>query len=189
MFVDLRDKKSAIPRDIKHKITDEDLREVFSEIRDQFEDHLTAINENTNEIQANYESYCELDAKIDKLNERLDRMELFLRDKGFKAEEKPSSRKVQNLTKKEQEVFLILYTHEEKGPISYDEIARKLSLTQEIVATYIQNIIAKGVPVHKRYIANKAYVRLDQRFKHIQTKKNVLKISQTIIPNVITDRD
>ena len=184
MFIDFK-KKRAMSSDI---FSTDDIKEIFAEIRDELEDHLTAVNENTNEIQANYESLCELDSKIDKLNERLDRIELFLKDKGFKVDEKQYPN-VQSLTKKEQEVFLILYTNEEKGPISYEEIARKLGLTEELAASYIQNLTAKGVPIHKRYINNKAFIKLDKAFKNLQTKKNILKISQTIIPNVLFNQD
>lgn len=187
MFVDLNKKRaiSAISGDM---ISANDLREIFSEIRDEFEDHLTAINENTGEIQANYEALSELDSKIDRLGERLDKIELFLKGEGFKADEEPKFN-IPKLTKNEQEAFLILYTHEEKGPISYEELARKLCLTEELAASYVQSLVAKGVPIHKRYITNRAFVRLDKNFKHLQTKKNILKISQTIIPNILSNQD
>ena len=48
----------------------ERLKGVFSDVKEELEDHLTAINENTNEISANYEYLCEIDSKMDKLNER-----------------------------------------------------------------------------------------------------------------------
>lgn len=176
---------------INHYVDDisiNDLKEIISEMRNEFEDHLIAINENTNEIQLNYEFSCELDTKIERLNERLDKIELFLKNFGYKAEEEPKYN-IQPLTKKEQEVFLILYTHEEKGPISYAEIARKLCLTEELVCSYIQSIVSKGVPINKRYIDNKAFIRLDKKFKDLQTKKNILKIPQTIIPNILINTD
>ena len=39
------------------------LQKAFSQITLEFADHLTSINQNTNEIQSNYESFCELDSK------------------------------------------------------------------------------------------------------------------------------
>ena len=47
-----------------------DLHEAFSQVRDEFEDHLIAVNENTNEIQANYELLCNIDQKMTKMVER-----------------------------------------------------------------------------------------------------------------------
>ncbi len=44
--------------------TNSELQDAFSQIKDEFEDHLTAINENTNEIQANYELLCNIDQKL-----------------------------------------------------------------------------------------------------------------------------
>ena len=184
MFVDFNKKRDTFTdTDI---ISTNDIKEIFTEIRGEFDDHLTAINENTSEIQANYEDLCELGSKMDKFGERLDRIELFLKGQGFKVEEEPVYN-VQALTKKEQEVFLILYTHEEKGPINYDQIARNLGLTEELAASYIQSLIAKGIPIYKRYINNKPFIRLDKKFKDWQTKKNLLHISQTIIPNILSD--
>jgi len=72
------------------KETNSQLHDAFSQIKDEFEDHLTAINENTNEIQANYELVCNIDQKLNKLTERLDKFELFLQKQGMEIEEKES---------------------------------------------------------------------------------------------------
>ena len=50
----------------------------FTKIRHEFEEHLQAINENTNEISANYEYICEIESKMDRLSERIDNIQLFL---------------------------------------------------------------------------------------------------------------
>lgn len=55
-----------------------ELKKNLSSVRDEFEDHLEAINENTNEIQSNYEFLCELDSKIEKLNEIIDKMQFLI---------------------------------------------------------------------------------------------------------------
>jgi len=54
------------------------VKSAFKTIREEFEDHLDAINENTNEIQANYEHMCELESKVEKVNARLDEIQLML---------------------------------------------------------------------------------------------------------------
>ncbi len=154
------------------------LKGAFSKIKDEFEDHLTAINENTNELQANHEYMCEIDGKIEKLCQRLENIELFLQKKSnFKCEEKPSY-KIDRLTKREQSVFLVLYTLEEKGPVSLKELSRKTSFPDVLISSYIISMIQKGVPIKKKYIANKGYIYLDKRFKSIQAKENILKLDQ-----------
>lgn len=155
------------------------LNEIFSQIKEEFEDHLTSINENTNEIQSNSQYLAELDSKIEKLNEKLDRIQFFLEKNLSYKQEKTPNFNILPLTKKEQEVFLVLYTLEEaKGAVSYVDIARRVALPEELVSSYITTMIEKGVPIIKKYINNKAYLKLDRSFKNIQAKENILKLNQ-----------
>jgi len=173
----LTEKKRALYSEAFKDINNQ-LHDAFSQIKEEFEDHLVAINENTNEIQSNYEVISEIDQKLNKLSERLDRIEFFLQKEGLETEEKQEFKPVR-LSKREQEVFLILYTLEEiKGSVTYLDIARKLCLTEDIVASYISNIIQKGVPIIKRYIANQAHLSLNPKFKALQAKENILQIEQ-----------
>jgi len=158
--------------------TNPELQDAFSQIKEEFEDHLTAVNENTNEIQANYEFLNNSDQKMNKLGERLDRIELFLQKQGMELEEKETFKPVR-LSKREQEIFLILYTLEEvKGSVKYLDIARRVCLTEDIVASYITNMIQKGVPITKKYIGNEAHLNLNPHFKSLQAKENILQIEQ-----------
>lgn len=160
------------------KETNPTLHESFSQIKDEFEDHLIAINENTNEIQANYELLCNIEQKLNKFSERLDKIELFLHQKGMKTDEKEEFKPIR-LSKREQEIFLVLYTLEEvKGTVTYLDIVRRVSLPEDIVASYVSNMLQKGVPIIKRYIANEAHLSLNPRFKSLQAKENILQIEQ-----------
>ena len=173
----LAEKKRALYSEAFKDINNQ-LHDAFSQIKEEFEDHLTAINENTNEIQSNYEFLCGIDHKLNKLAERMDKIELFLQKQGLELEEKQQFKPVR-LSKREQEVFLILYTLEEiKGSVTYLDIARKLCLTEDIVASYISNMIQKGVPIIKKYIANEAHLSLNPHFKSLQAKENILQIEQ-----------
>ena len=155
-----------------------DLHEAFSQVRDEFEDHLIAVNENTNEIQANYELLCNIDQKMNKMAERLDRLEMFLQQHGLKVEEKQEFPQIR-LSKREQEIFLVLYTLEEvKGSVTYLDIARKVCLPEDIVASYVANLVQKGVPITKKYVVNEAHLNLNPNFKALQAKENVLQIEQ-----------
>jgi len=149
-----------------------EVKQVFSSIREQLDDHLTAINENTNEIHSNFEALCELNNKVDKLIERIDKMESSLF--GRKAE---PVFKVKPLTKKEKELFLALYALMEDLPhATYQHLARKLCWTESLVASYITMLIAKGVPIKKRFFDKKAILSIDPKFRQIQAKKNILGI-------------
>lgn len=177
ILVLITEKKSVLYSEAFRE-TNNQLHQAFSQIRDEFEDHLTAINENTNEIQANYELVCNIDQKLNKLTERLDKIELFLQKQGMEAEEKEQFKPIR-LSKREQEIFLILYTLEEvKGSVSYLDIARKLCLTEDIIASYISNMLQKGVPIIKKYLSNEAHLSLNPKFKTQQAKENILQIEQ-----------
>tara|TARA_Y100000310_G_C20621722_1_gene783703 strand:+ start:987 stop:1535 length:549 start_codon:yes stop_codon:yes gene_type:complete len=148
----------------------------LKEIKEELDEHLISVNQNTNEIQTNYEYLCELDSKIEKLKERLDEITVFLGISHPK-----SDYKISPLTKNEKEVFLVLYTRgEEKDYLTYKEIARYLALSKELVMNYITNIIEKGIPIIKRYADNKVYIKLDPNFKSLQAKENLVKIDEEI---------
>lgn len=173
--MDLVHKKGVLSTSFDIK---QELSAVFSEIKDKFDDHLTAINENTNEIQGNYEYLCELDAKIEKLGERLDQMQMFLQKHGLEVEEKPDF-KVANLSKREQEVFLVIYTLDgTKDQITYEDVARRTGLTEELAVVYIDNLIRKGVPIVRRHMHNRTLLKLNPYFKTLQAKENILKLDQ-----------
>lgn len=159
------------------------IQEVLVDVRDQLDDHLTAINENTNELQSNFEYIVSLNANIERLAERIEKMEIFLQNKGFESRQE-SEFNPGKLTKKEQEVFMVLYT-ESRGFVTYADIAKKLCLNEETVSQYVASMMAKHVPIGKKYANNKAYVKLDPSFKAVQAKHNIMKISQKIIPEII----
>ena len=127
------------------------INQFVDDISEQLEDHLAAINENTNELQSNYQFLCELDEKINKLSEKIDQIQLFLeKNNGFIAS-KAAKFDVKALTKLEKDVFLVFYMLDEKGPVSYLELARRAGLTEEMVCQLITSLIEKGVPISKQY--------------------------------------
>ncbi|MEK6828081.1 MAG: hypothetical protein AABX78_01910, partial [Nanoarchaeota archaeon] len=67
-------------KSLKLGLLNKSLRHEFIKIKQEFEEHLQAINENTNEISANYEYICELESKLDKLSERVDQIQMYLWD-------------------------------------------------------------------------------------------------------------
>lgn len=142
------------------------LKEAFSKIKEELDEHREAINSNTNELQQTQEFLDKLDEKIDKLQEKIETLKLSIHEK------EEESYSVTSLTFREKEVFLVLYESEEM--LTYEEIAKKLGLTKELVASYVTNLVIKGVPVIKKYSDSIIYVILDSKFKASQAKRNII---------------
>jgi len=151
------------------------LKRAFNVVREELDEHRESINQNTNEIQNNYEHICKLDSKVEKLSERIDEITMFIRQlKG----QGPKKFVVSKLTRKEQEVFLIIYTANQD--IGFKAIGRRLGLTEELVSCYIENLIMKGVPMIKKYINNELFINVDKDFKAVQAKENLLQINEEV---------
>lgn len=154
------------------------VKRAFSTVKEEMNQHLDSINQNTNEIQACYEYLAELDTKIEKLTERLDILQL--------APEETDVGISISLTHREQEVFMVLYAIED--PITSKDVARRLGLTIEMVDRYLGSISAKGVPILKTFMAGKVYHCLDLKFKELQARKNVLNINESLSQQLLTDK-
>ncbi len=155
-----------------------DSRHQFTSINHELEEHLQSINENTNEIAANYEYICELEGKIDKLSARLDKIQMHLEAGSANFIADRNRFDVKRLNRREQEVFLVIYTlEEEKGSLTYGDIAKKLGISEQLAGSYVTSLIEKGVPVIKKYLNLKPYLRLDPEFKTLQAKENILQLS------------
>ncbi|MEA3515488.1 MAG: hypothetical protein U9R34_08475 [Nanoarchaeota archaeon] len=160
------------------------LKKSFRQIKQEFSDHLTAINQNTNEMESAHEYLCELDSKIEKLAERIDEISMHL---GIA--KKAPNYNIRPLTRREQEVFLFLYTQDDGISLTYTQITRRLALTQPLVQTYISNMIAKGVPIVKKYVNNIEHLSLDLHFKALQAKENIVGIHKTISKDLLKKTD
>ncbi len=154
------------------------LKRAFSKIKEELAHHLESINENTSEIQANYEYTAELDARIDKLSSRLEHIEIFLKklDDSFKIAEEIEGYTIQPLSVNEKRIFTVIYSSQKA--LSYAEIAQALSLSESLVRSYLTNIISKGIPIVKKYVSGKPVIYLDEEFKKLQQDQNIVKLSQ-----------
>lgn len=160
------------------------LKRALESIQEQFDDHLNAINENTNEIQANFELFSQIEQKLDKLAERIDKIQIFLeKNHNFVPENAPRYN-IEPLSKQEKEIFMVLYALEEaKGTLTYHDLARGLGVTDKTAQDYIGNLMRKGIPILKKYTRNTVYFCLDRDFKTVQAKSNLLHIEQQNIQN------
>ena len=167
---------------------DKGLKNSFGKVKEELEEHLISINENTNEIQSNYEYLCRLETKIDKLEERINEISMFI--KQFKTRKTYKIRKVDGtaqkfqispLTQREMQVFRILYSIEdEKKHVTYYEIAKNTNISESLAQNYITNLIEKGIPIIKKYLNNTVYLKLDKDFKALQAKMNILNVDENV---------
>ncbi len=157
------------------------IKRLISRLKQELNGHLDSINENTNEIQANYEYIREMDQKIEKLKLRLDNVEVFLDDKESFKQIEQEKIEIQPLSVNEKMAFMALYTS--NSPISYFEISEKIGLSEPLVRSYITNLIEKGIPVVKTYKNGNPLIALEEKFKELQTKQNLVKIQQKQISN------
>ena len=158
------------------------IKNAFNSIKKEFEQHLESINENTNEIQSNYELLLKLEYKFDKLETKMAEIESFFKQFNnqnmyFLDDKNNDSFVISPLTKYERKVFKVIYELEEEGiKVSYPKIAELLKISTSLVRNYILSLTEKGVPIVKNYINNKIYINLEPKFKEIQTKNNIINL-------------
>ncbi len=149
---------------------------VLSQFREELDDHREAINENTTELQSNYDLVEALYKKVDKLSEKLDELTLLV--KGNKEQKKFV---FSPLSEKEKVVFSALYNSTQSGnSISYRQLSRITGFPEQLVASYISSMIEKRIPLLKQYSSGTVYLRIEEDFRHEQTKKNVVGINSTL---------
>ena len=154
----------------------EAMQAIVEGLREELDDHREAINENTNELQANHEYIRSVEEKLDKLHGRIE--ELFLLIKGASTEAKLE---IQPLTKREQEVFQALYIVGEGVPfVNYRQLAKKLSTSEALVSGFITNLVQKGVPIVKKYDNGQAFVQLEPKFRQKQAKDVVIGLNSLL---------
>jgi len=86
-----------------------------------------------------------------------------------------------SLTNREKELFVLLYSYEE---LTFLQIARKLSLTKQLVERYVSNLILKGIPIIKSYREDQTYLSLDPHFKSQQAKENLVGIDSSFFKDI-----
>lgn len=149
-------------------------------IREEFDDHRESINDNTSEIEANYELLCRLDAKVDRIEAQLEQFQLSL-SQFLGSPSQPLAQAPIELEEREKDVFLVLYTAADEKPLTYRDIASAMKESEFLVRGYITNMIEKGVPITKRYVNDVAYVSFGRHFKDRQAKENLVKLSQRTV--------
>jgi len=145
----------------------------FKVIKEEFEDHLDAINENTEEIQMHHASLAEFNVKIEKLNEKVDQVSSMVK-------ELISERGNISLSLDEQKLFLVLYMNEE-GFISFDELVDRTHFNADYVRDLITVMLDKGVKLTREITEGTLYFKMNSYFKTRQIQENIVKIDPAVV--------
>lgn len=154
-------------KEIKHTFS-----ESLTAIKEELDQHLDSINQNSVEIQSNYDYIEEINKKVEKLESRIDDLCLLFEKGVNRGTPKPLSTHQFSLTNHEKEIFLALYTSQE--PLSYEEIALRTSLPPYLVEELISSLKLKKIPLIERNFANKSFLMIDENFKEEQSKLNIV---------------
>ncbi|MCD6589939.1 hypothetical protein J7K74_02020, partial [Candidatus Woesearchaeota archaeon] len=140
------------------------IREAFKKISREMEEHLEAINMNTNEIQSNYEEILELKQKIERLSERIDELQMLIAPR----------LKLSNvvLTEHEEEVFIVLYTAAQK--ITSYQISQRTGLSPEYCENLVYSMMVKGLPIYREINGGEVLFYMDPYFKDLQARKRII---------------
>ncbi|MBT3814271.1 hypothetical protein HOE37_06050 [Candidatus Woesearchaeota archaeon] len=144
------------------------VRTEFHKVRQALEEHLSAINENTTEIQSLFDYLQEMDVKLEKLSSRLDQIQL---NQGCNLE-KPQ---IESLNQTEKKIFLTLYTEEQ--PLSFSEIALRSELPNSLISECVASLANKGIPLSRTLCNGQLFVSIGKNFKELQAKENLVNLS------------
>lgn len=148
------------------------IRSEITTLREEVEEHLEAINGNTNEIDVQNSFICEIDNRLSKVEEKMDEIHFLLKQIVTRANVSLE------LSKDEQRVFLILYTHEKFMRTS--RISQKSMIDVEIVEDSLNAMMDKGIPLEREVLDGEVYFRMNKEFKLRQAKEHVIKIDSDV---------
>ena len=148
------------------------LRKSFLKIKQEFDEHLQSINDNTSEITILEGNICDIDKRLSKIEERMDNIHMMV-----KALLTPSNFKIE-LTPDEQKLFLVFYTTDD--PINVKQIVSKMSATHIFAEELILSMTDKGIPMHRTDVDGETHFKLDEEFRLIQAREKIIKIDPEV---------
>lgn len=143
-----------------------DITNNLASIKDELDEHLDTINENSREIDENR-------VMISSLHEQLCKLTDVVNELSFSGEDRMQA-KIE-LSRSEQIVFEALYT--EPGPMTYGFLARRSGKPVSVVRDIVFELVKKGVPVVKLRDELGAYhLALDMEFRELQARQQIVQI-------------
>ena len=145
------------------------MHEILQSMRSELDEHRSVINENTNEIQTNFEFLCQLDKRIDALQDKINEMALVM---GRSAPKKFS---IQPLSAREKELFLSILSLTESMPaVTHAQLGQCLGWSASIIGSYLARMQEKGVPLLRKMCGGVLHIGIDAEFRQLQIVQNVV---------------
>jgi hypothetical protein len=154
-----------------------DMQNCVKDMRDELDDHLAAINENTEEIEMNYSYLINMDQRLKLLEKKMDVIMSMLSKITCEKKEEMPLKKI-HISQCEQEIFLLFY--QAHHALDYDFMCRSLRKSEQFVRACVSSLIEKGVPIQKHVINRKIFFDIDSGFKELQAKKGIVNIVKTL---------
>lgn len=148
------------------------LKTEVSSVREELDEHLQAINDNTSEQEIQNSYICEIDNRLTKMEEKMDELHFLLKQIATRA------KLAIELSKDEQRMFLILYTH--GNFMRTAEISSKTYVDVEVVEDALASMMDKGIPIDREILNGEVYFRMSKDFRLKQAKENVIKIDTDV---------
>ncbi len=160
------------------------IKDAFSKVKTEMDEHRESINANTNEIQTMYEYICKLESQIESMKERFDEMSMFYATTGSPRDLKEEEYSLRSAEDNEKEAFLALYSSSEHH-CALSDLARRIGRDVDQTTTLFQSLANKGVPIKLYSVNNEKFLYLDPEFKGLQAKHNIMEISQSMAHEIM----
>ncbi|MEK6938770.1 MAG: hypothetical protein AABX04_07040 [Nanoarchaeota archaeon] len=142
----------------------------LKKVKQALEEHLTSINDNTQEIQSLFDYLQEIEVKVEKISQRLEQVQM-----GAEVSAATVKQTVTPLNQVEKKVFLTLYTAE--IALSYREISERAQVSPAIVHECISSLVSKGIPLVRSFCNDQMFFKVEPAFKEAQAKENLINLS------------
>ncbi|MDO8642147.1 MAG: hypothetical protein Q7R76_00950 [Candidatus Woesearchaeota archaeon] len=150
----------------------DDINSEVQLLKEECEDHLDAINQNTEEIGEVQTSVAVVEEKIEKLNARIDNIHMMFNQLLWQT-------KISiELDTNEQILFQLLCGYNDFVTDTF--VTEKTQLNETIMRETITSLIDKGIPVVMKAVGGRVFLRLDAEFRKLQRKNKMVKVNAAV---------
>ena len=144
------------------------IKKSFSAVKEEIEDHLVAINENTDELKSHSDCMYQLEAKMDSLIERVESLHLMLMQ-------------VMGSSLNENEKKILHVLDGCASFLSFRDIALAAGVSELFAKAHLFSMICKGVPLKEKIMDSQSFFTLEKA--HSFSKEEVLCARQLKLEN------
>lgn len=128
----------------------------FDAVREEMDDHLVAINQNTDELKIHSSFLNEMDNKLEMLNEKVESLHLMLLQ-------------VMKSSLNDNEKKIVDVLDNSTSFLSCKDISVAAGVSELFVKAHLFSMICKGVPLKEKAIDSQSYFSLERKSEGTQT--------------------